>query len=161
MRLPPRHLVVLLLALPVLAQSNSGELHLKVRDPHGAGVRTVVELECEANDFRDNLETDDSGALVGKRLPFGVYRALIREAGFAPVSAQIEIRSAIPVEYSIVLTLPSVSAMVTVEASPTLLDPHRANSANQIGSATIETRTSSLPGRSLQEPGELAAGVAL
>jgi hypothetical protein len=40
---------------------------------------------------------------------------------------------------------------VTVEASPTLLDPHQANSANQIGSATIETRKTSLPGRSLQD----------
>jgi hypothetical protein len=162
----PLNLVVLLLALPVLAQSNSGELHLKVRDPHGAGVRTVVELVCEANDFRDNLETDDSGALVAKRLPFGVYRALIREAGFAPVSAQIEVRSAIPVQYSIMLTLPSVSATVTVEGLPTLLDPHRANSANEIGSATIKTRKTSLPGRSLQdlvnsEPGWLFEGNAV
>jgi hypothetical protein len=163
---PPLNLVVLLLALPVLAQSNSGELHLKVRDPHGVGVRTVVELVCEANDFHDNLETDDSGALVAKRLPFGVYRALIREAGFAPVSAQIEVRSAIPVQYSMVLTLPSVSETVTVEGLPTLLDPHRANSANQIGSATIERRTTSLPGRSLQDlvnsqPGWLYEGNAV
>jgi hypothetical protein len=161
-----QNLVMLLLALPVLAQSNSGELQLKVRDPHGAGVRTVVELVCEANDFHDSLETDDAGALVVKRLPFGVYRALIREVGFAPVSAQIEVRSAIPVQYSIVLTLPSVSAMVTVEASPTLLDPHRVNSANQIGSATIEAHKTSLPGRSLQElvnsqPGWLYEGNAV
>lgn len=70
MRLTP-NLAVLLLALPGLAQSDSGELHLKVRDPHGAGVMTVVELVCEANDFHDNLETDDSGTLVAKRLRFG------------------------------------------------------------------------------------------
>jgi hypothetical protein len=164
-RLTP-NLAVLLLALPALAQSGSGELHLKVRDPHGAGVRTVVELVCEANDFHDNLETDDSGTLVAKRLRFGVYRARVQQAGFAPASAQIEVRSAIPVQYSIMLTLPAVSATVTVEASPTLLDPHRTNSANQIGSGTIETRTSSLPGRSLQDlvnsqPGWLYEGNAV
>src|SRR5260370_3217803 len=116
---------MLLLALPVLAQSNSGELQLKVRDPHGAGVRTVVELVCEANDFHDNLETDDAGALVVKRLPFGVYRALIREVGFAPVSTQIEVRSAIPLHYSIMLPRPSQTAITTVETSPSLLDPHQ------------------------------------
>jgi outer membrane receptor for Fe3+-dicitrate len=62
--------------------------------------------------------------------------------------------------------LPSVSATVTVEASPTLLDPHRVNSANQIGSATIATSKKSLPGRSLQDlvnsqPGWLYEGNAV
>jgi hypothetical protein len=72
-------------------------LRLKVQDPHGVGVKTVVELVCEANDFREALVTDDSGALVAKRLPFGVYRAQVQQPGFAPISVQIEIRSAIPV----------------------------------------------------------------
>jgi hypothetical protein len=162
----PLHFAVILLALPALAQSNIGELHLKVRDPNGAVVRTAVELVCEANDFHGNFQTDESGALVARRLAFGVYRALIQQAGFAPVSVQIEIRSAIPVQYSIKLTLPSVSTSVTVEATPTLLDPHRANSANQIGSTTIESRTTSLPGRSMQDlvnsqPGWLYEGNAV
>jgi hypothetical protein len=154
------------LAMPLLAQSNAGELRLKVQDPHGVGVKTVVELVCEANDFREALVTDDNGALVTKRLPFGVYRAQVQHPGFAVAAVQIEIRSAIPVQYSIKLALPSVSTSVTVEASPTLLDPHRANSANQIGSATIESRTTSLPGRSVQDlvnsqPGWLYEGNAV
>jgi hypothetical protein len=166
---PPRlllYVVVVVLATPLLAQSNKGELRLKVQDPHGVGVKTVVELVCEANDFREALVTDDSGALVAKRLPFGVYRAQVQQPGFAPISVQIEIRSAIPVQYSIKLTLPSVNTSVTVEASPTLLDPHRANSANQIGSETIGSRTTSLPGRSIQDlvnsqPGWLYEGNAV
>ena len=165
MRLP-LNLAVVLLGLPALAQSNIGELHLKVRDPNGAVVRTAVELVCEANEFHGNFQTDESGALVAKRLAFGVYQARIQQAGFAPVSVQIEIRSAIPVQYSIKLSLPSVSTSVTVEATPMLLDPHRANSANQIGSTTIESRTTSLPGRSMQDlvnsqPGWLYEGNAV
>jgi hypothetical protein len=161
-----RNLAVLLVALPLLAQSNAGELHLRVSDPRGLGIKAAVELVSEANDFHVTFMTDDSGTLVAKRLPFGVYRAQIQQAGFAPASVQIEVRSALPIQFSIRLSLPSVNTSVTVEASDTLLDPHRVNSANEIGSTTIETRTTSLPGRSLQdlvnsEPGWLYEGNAV
>ena len=162
----PFNIAVLLFAVPLLAQSHTGELRLKVRDPQGVGVRTVVELVSEANDFRDTFVTDDSGSLVAKRLPFGLYRAQIQQAGFAPVSVPIEVRSAIPVQFFIRLGLPSVTTSVTVQAADTLLDPHRASSVNEIGSGTIETRTTSLPGRSLQDlvnsqPGWLFEGNAV
>jgi len=53
-----------------------------------------------------------------------------------------------------------------VQASDTLIDPHRAGSENRIGGATIQTRTVSLPGRSLQDlvnsqPGWLYEGNAV
>lgn len=144
-------LVWLLLALPAFGQGSTGELHLKVQDPQGAGVRTAVELECEANDFRNTFMTDDSGALIARRLPLGIYRAHLQPAGFAAAAVEIEVRSAIPVHSVIKLSLASVNTSVTVDAIPTLLDPHRVNSANEIGSTTIETRTTSLPGRTLQD----------
>ncbi len=160
------HLVLLLLALPVLGQGSRGELHLRIEDPQGAGVRAAVELVCEANDFRTTFMTDDSGALIARRLPLGLYRAQIQQDGFAPASVEIEVRSAIPVHSVIKLSLAAVSTSVTVEAERTLLDPRRVNSVNEIGSTTIETRTTSLPGRSLQDlvnsqPGWLYEGNAV
>jgi len=164
-RLPP-HLVWLLLALPALGQGSSGELHLKVEDPQGTGVKAAVELVCEANDFHNTFMTDEAGALVARRLPVGVYRAQVLRDGFAPTSVEIEVRSAIPVHTVIKLSLAPVSTSVTVEATTTLLDPRRVNSANEIGSTTIETRTTPLPGRSLQDlvnsqPGWLYEGNAV
>ena len=172
MKVPPKplrlpvHLVVILLALPLMAQSNLGELHLTVRDPQGVGIKTTVELTSEGNDFHNTFVTDEAGVLVAKRLPFGIYRAQIQQAGFAPASLHIEVRSAIPVQYSVRLSLSSVTESVDVQASDTLLDPHRVNSANKIGSNTIETRPTSLPGRSLQDlvssqPGWLYEGNAV
>ena len=145
------HLAVCLLALPLAAQSSRGELHLKVTDPHGLGVQSAVEVVSEANEYRSTFQTDDSGLLIAKRLPFGLYNLQIQQPGFAPASATIEVRSAIPVEYSIQLALPSVTASVTVQAGYTLIDPHRSTSLNEIGEETIQTRTTSLPGRSLQD----------
>lgn len=162
----PLHLGILLLAFPLTAQSNLGELHIKVLDPHGFGVKSPVQLISEANEFHATLSTDDSGILIAKRLPFGVYRIQIQQAGFSAVSMPVEVRSVIPVECLIKLTIASVSASVTVQATETLVDPHQTNSVNEIGSDTIETRTTSLPGRSLQdlvssEPGWVFEGNAV
>jgi len=156
----------LCLALPGVAQGGWGELRLKVTDPDGLGVRSAVELVSEANQFRSKFATDDSGILVAKRLPFGLYRVQVEQAGFAPVSEPVEIRSAIPVERTIRLSVASVIASVTVQDSATLIDPGRSSSVNEIGAETIQTRTTSLPGRSLQdlvnsEPGWLYEGNAV
>ena len=157
---------ILLLALPLAAQSNMGELRLKVTDPNGLGVKTAVELTSEANEVHTTLATDDVGQLIAKRLPFGLYRVQIQQDGFAPVSMPIEVRSAIPREYSIKLVLAALNTSVTVQAAQTLIDPYRAGAANEIGTETIQTRMTSLPGRSLQdlvnsEPGWLYEGNAV
>lgn len=145
------HLAVCLLALPLAAQSTMGELHLRVTDPRGSGMSASVQIASEANQYDSTFATDDFGHLVAKRLPFGLYDVRVEQPGFAPASASIEVRSAVPVEYSIKLNLPSVSTSVTVLATETLVDPHRSTSVNEIGEQTIQTRTTSLPGRSLQD----------
>ena len=160
------HLGILSLALPLLAQSNSGELRLRVTDPNGLGVKTTVQLVSESNEYRNTFATDDAGVFIAKRLPFGVYRIQIQQAGFAEVSARVEVRSAIPIEYPIRMTLASVTTSIVVRDSDTLIDPHRVSSANEIGAQSIQARTTSLPGRSLQdlvndEPGWLYEGNAV
>lgn len=153
--------------MPLAAQSNRGELRLKVLDPHGLGVRTSVELVSEANEYRNTLLTDDSGGLIARRLPYGLYRVVVEPAGgFRIAVATVEVRSAIPVDCALRLELASVSASVTVEGSGTLIDPHRTNSVNEVGAGTIQTRPTSLPGRSIQDlvnaqPGWLYEGNAV
>lgn len=142
---------VLACALPLAAQSTMGELRLKVTDPRGMGMRAAVKIVSEANQYDGTFTTDDSGALTAKRLPFGLYEVRVEQAGFAPASLNIEIRSAVPVERSLRLNLESVATAVTVVAADTLVDPHRSSSVNEIGERTIQTRTTSLPGRSLQD----------
>ena len=147
-----RCLVVCLLSvLSAVAQSNDGELRLKVTDPAGLGVKCPVELLSEANQYHDQLTTDADGTLVAKRLAYGLYQVRIQVVGFAPVSESIDIRSAVPSNLALSLAVASVSTSVTVSDSGTLIDPYRAGSVNQIGSEMIQNRLSSLPGRSLQD----------
>src|ERR1700687_5415604 len=162
-----RYLTLLFLSTASLwAQSNVGELRLKVTDPSGSGVKSSVELVSEANEFRKTLVTDDSGSVAAKRLPFGVYRIQVEQLGFAPFSESVEIRSAVPAEYHIALAMAAVNTSVTVKDTETLIDPHRTGSINRIGSDNLEERSTSLPGRSVvdlvnSQPGWLYEGNAV
>jgi hypothetical protein len=98
-------IAVLLWALPMLAQSTSGELRLTITDPTGSGLKSTVELVSQSNDYRNTFTTDDQGNLDAKRLPYGIYRAQIRAQGFAEVSESVEIRSALPLDLTVRLAI--------------------------------------------------------
>ena len=142
---PSLHLGILTLTLPLLtlpinAQSNTGELRLKITAADGLALKATVELVSQGNDYRHTLTTDDQGNLDARRLPYGIYQVQIRMPGFAEISQPVEIRSALPLERTIQLKLVSVSQSVTVSASDTLVDPYRAGSINEIGLQTIQNR---------------------
>ena len=159
-------LALLLWALPLAAQSDVGEIRLKVAGPDGVPLKSSVQLVCEANDFEENLTTDDAGSLTMRRLPFGIYRLQVQHDGLAPYTAKVEIRSAIPFEQSVTLRISPLNTSVTVTDTGTLIDTHATSSVNRIGSAAIESRATSLPGRSLEDlvntqPGWLYEGNAV
>ena len=86
-------------------------------DPSGLGVKSSVELVCEANQFQQNYETDDNGNLVPKRLAFGVYRLRVEHSGFAVFTDSIEIRSAIPFAFAAKLSIAAPTTSVVVKDS--------------------------------------------
>jgi hypothetical protein len=157
---------LLLSALPLYSQVDAGELRLKVSDPSGIPLKSVVELVCAGNGFDKSFATDDSGAVSVKGIPYGVYRAQLEQPGFAPFSISVEVRSALPVEEVIHLSLASLTTNVTVHVDSTLIDPNRPGSVMQVGTRQIEQRVTSLPGRSVQDlvnsqPGWLYEGNAV
>jgi hypothetical protein len=156
----------LLLALPLVAQSNSGELRLKVTDPKGGAVKAHVELSSDASQFHRSLSAADSGQLIERNLPFGIYRVRVEFEGFAAYEGLIAINSALPTEYLIKLSIAAVSTAVQVTAENTLLGPERAGASNHLDEQQIADRPSSLPGRSVQDlvnsqPGWLYEGNAV
>src|ERR1700689_16608 len=94
-----RILILFLLFVGVLcAQSNNGELRLKVTDPSGLGVKTTVQIISEANHYRNALGAESQGSLDVPPLPYGVYQIKISQSGFADVSETVEIRSSFPAD---------------------------------------------------------------
>ncbi len=142
-------LAILSLAALLGAQSNLGELRLKVTDASGLALESSVELVSQANQIRKTLSTDQEGNLAAKRLPFGQYRLEVKRTGFAPFSDVLEIRSALPLERRVTLGFVPVETRVVVREAATLIDPHVTGAVNRIGPGTLQDRRGSSPGRSV------------
>ncbi len=145
----PRIAVFLLCAASLFAQSDTGELRVKVTDQAGLPVPSKVELVSEANQVRQTWDTESDGTLILKRLTFGVYRIRVSHAGFASASQLVDVRSAIPKELRVTLGVAPIETTVVVSETATLLDPYRTGDINRIGAATIANQLSTQPGRSL------------
>jgi hypothetical protein len=160
------HFVVLLLAIPLLAQTNSGELRLKVTGPDGLPVEASAELSSDALQFHRSFSADDSGLIFARNLLFGPYRLKVQQPGFAPYDGLIEIRSALPTEYVVTLNIAALSTAVQVSAQNTLLNPDLAGASSHIDQKEIADRLASIPGRSVvdlinSQPGWLYEGNAV
>jgi outer membrane receptor for Fe3+-dicitrate len=160
------HFAILLLALPLLAQSNTGELRLKITGPDGQPIKASIDLTSDAIQFHRTFSADDSGLFIVRNLPFAQYRLQVHEPDFAPYDGPIEIHSALPTEYAVRLNIAALSTAVQVVAQTTLLDPDRAGSLNHLDQQAIANRPASLPGRSLpdlinSQPGWLYEGNAV
>src|SRR3984885_6838286 len=158
--------LILICALSLRAQTNSGEIRLKVSDPSGLGVKTAIHVSSAANQYRTVLQTDNQGNLVLQHLPFGRYTLTIEQSGFAPLTETIALASSIPLHHAVRLELAAVTQAVAVKSQNTLIDPDQAGSVSEIGSDVIQHRLSSIPGRSLQDlvnsqPGWLYEGNAV
>jgi hypothetical protein len=154
------------IAVPLVAQVNTGELRLKVIDSTGIGIKATVALSSEANQYFSEFTTDADGTAEIKTLPYGVYRLNVEKQGFSSISTALEVRSAIPIEHTLQLAIAPINTVVQVSSAGTLIDPNLPSSIMQIGSTQIEDRVDSLPGRSVQDlvnsqPGWLYEGSAV
>src|SRR5581483_11048929 len=143
--------IALLVGAGQFGQSASGELRITVRDAGGLAVQCRVMLVSEANDVSQQLDTGTDGVSIAKRLPFGRYRIAIKQPGFAPYDARVEIDSALPRQVSVTLTPAAVQTQVTVRADDTLLDTRQTSAINRVGGETLQQRITTLPGRSLAD----------
>lgn len=138
----------LLFASRLSAQSNSGSLRLKVLDPAGLGLESSLELVCEANQVRRSYSTDPAGNLEARSLPFGLYHIHIDHAGFVSYSGAIEIRSSLPARLEVNLAIAPKQTSLDINAE-TLVDPHRVEVMNRVGSDTLDRASIASPGRSV------------
>ena len=143
--------VALLVALGQFGQANTGELRITVTDSTGAALPGPVEVVSLANEVQQKLDTDSAGLVIVRRLPFGSYRIGVSRTGFADASQLVDVRSALPTELRVTMSLSPVQTQTTVSAEATLLDPHQPASVHTIGGDRLQQRTTVLPGRALPD----------
>jgi len=113
---------LLLAAVPVLflhslpAQS-SGQVHIEVKDPSGAGVEASGDLSGPGGDRA--FRTDAQGVYNFSGLPDGHYRLDVTKTGFATQSMTLDVAGTSPVSRTVTLSLASQATKVdVVESSP-------------------------------------------
>ena len=152
--------VQILAVIAIFGQADTGELRITVKDPSGLPLQGRAEVTSRANQYVRQFDSDATGRVIAKRLPFGLYTVKVSREGFTPASRLVDIRSAIPMELAVVLGIGPMNTTVTVNSDTTLIDPGDVSSANRIGAATLQDRLTAQPGRSLgelvnQDPGWL------
>ncbi len=115
--------VVFFMTLAVLGASagwsqelgGAGTVQGMVRDPTGAAMTAVtVELSNPVTGLRRSATTDSGGRFVFRNLPPNPYHVSIVAQGFALYSADVDVRSAVPIELDVPLSLAGTTATVDV-----------------------------------------------
>lgn len=142
-------LSIALVAPAARAQQDLGELRVSVTDATGLALPSLLTLVSDSSQTRRETKTNDAGAYYFEHLPFGVYRIAAEHPGFIPYSGTIEIRTAVPRDIHIELSIKTASTEIVVSTSETLLDPHRTGVTYAVGQQQIREQQSSVPGRGL------------
>jgi Carboxypeptidase regulatory-like domain len=139
--------VVLLPAL-ANAQVMEGELRVIVRDSDGRAVAARVELAGRNPEFTAVAETDATGQARLQRLPPGVYNLAVERMGFARFEETVEIRSAVPQQREVALSIGVLATEVTVSDTAPLLDSRQPGLVLQAGRQQLDETLGTTLGRS-------------
>ncbi|MGA1996499.1 MAG: TonB-dependent receptor, partial [Bryobacteraceae bacterium] len=99
------------------SSGTSGTIRGSVLDASGAAIGgAAVELRNPISKYDRTARADAQGRFTFDNIPFSSYHLSATAPGFQPGSQDVEVRSAIPVEIAVNLTVGAQSTTVTVEA---------------------------------------------
>jgi Carboxypeptidase regulatory-like domain/TonB-dependent Receptor Plug Domain len=119
-----RRLAFLVFALVVLfsASSNwaqsSGTIEGSVKDTSGGVVpNATVEISYSVSGYQREATTGSDGSFRFTNVPFNSYHMTITASGFAGYTQDVDVRSSVPVNMSVVLKVSGANTSITVEAN--------------------------------------------
>jgi Carboxypeptidase regulatory-like domain/TonB-dependent Receptor Plug Domain len=108
-----------------LAQSggNSSNISGTVTDPSGAVIPgATVTIHNPVSQFERTATTDATGNFGIANVPFNPYHMTVAANGFQTYVQDVDVRSSVPLNLKIALTLGAATSSVTVEAAGDLLE---------------------------------------
>src|ERR1700720_2381299 len=113
----------LTLGLHAYAQSGGSSISGTVVDPSGAVVpNATVEIHNPVSAFDRSTTTDSLGNFSFPNVPFNPYHLTVTATGFDQKAQDVDIRSAVPLNVKIGLTVAGSSSIVSVEAGADLVE---------------------------------------
>lgn len=101
----------------VWAQSlTSGTIAGKVVDPSGAVIPGAsAEIQNPVTGYKQSATTDSAGSFSFRNIPFNPYHLAVTAKGFQAQEEDVNVRSAVPVNLTVMLQIAGTSETVNVE----------------------------------------------
>ena len=131
------------------AQSERGELRLRVESQAGVPLAANGTIVSESREFQQAISVDGNGQFTVSPLLFGAYQVRLQAPGFNPQQRDVQITSSVPVSVAMRLQLATVVQRVEVRPGATLLDPLAAGASIALGRAELAAMLPAQPGRGL------------
>ena len=95
----------------------AGTVQGVVKDPSGAVMASVqIELANPVSGFKRTTTTDATGRFSFTNLPPNPYHVAATTGGFAPFEGDVDVRTAVPIEFNIAMKLATTTETVQVQA---------------------------------------------
>ena len=95
----------------------SGTVSGAVKDPSGAVVvGATVTIHNPVSGYERTASTDASGNFTFTNIPFNPYHLTVTDAGFSPISQDVNLNSSVPVDLNLTLQLAGGKTTVTVSS---------------------------------------------
>jgi hypothetical protein len=103
--------------------ADAGTVRGSVLDPSGAAVpNATVELQNPVSGYNKNVKTDAQGKFELDNIPYNPYHLSASAAGFQGAEQDVNVRTPLPVDTKITLTVGAAKASVTVTEAGDLLE---------------------------------------
>ena len=114
-------LIMALFASPALFAESAGVVRGKVVAPDNTPMPGVtVQLRNDVTGFKQETRTGTDGTFTFFNVPFNQYQIHVDVQGFAPITTDIDVHTAVPVAPTIKLAVPTVSESISVTAMPSV-----------------------------------------
>ena len=105
------------------AQSGGGTIRGSVLDPSGAAIKgATVVIQNPVSHYTRTTQTDDQGIFRFDNVPYNNYHASVAASGFQPAEQDLDVRSQVPVELKLTLSIGTAETTVTVEGGQDLVE---------------------------------------
>src|SRR5579862_3936517 len=97
---------------------NSGSLQGVVKDPSGGAIaQATVEISDVVSGYSRTTSTETDGSFRFTNVPFNGYHMTVTATGFATLTQDVEVRSAVATKVDVALKVGTAVTSVTVEST--------------------------------------------
>jgi outer membrane cobalamin receptor len=142
------------------AQIQHASIRIEVRDSRNHPVQgAVAHIENDSASFALESQTDEGGKATFENLPLGSFALKVSAQGFAAVSLPLNVRSNLPQQIDVALSIAPRTSVVNVTDTALTVEPDAASSTLMLGHEAMDRTPDGVRTRQMQTLVAQAPGI--